>query len=124
MKESQIKDVCSSCGGDVFNDVFTPNSPHYAKRVCSSCSTFHSWLKKPEDDSRKNKRPQSHRGLVKKFSSGICEMCLRTEFGTNETLEAHHVKRYKDGGAAVRENIWILCTGCHKLVHWRRNYIQ
>jgi hypothetical protein len=29
---------------------------------------------------------------------------------------------FKDGGEPRRENVWVLCSGCERLVHWVRTY--
>jgi predicted HNH restriction endonuclease len=78
------------------------------------------WLTKPDSDPTKYKRPTQHLNLV----ADICEMCMRTlnEFPKGTTLEAHHVMEFKDDGSNARENIWIICTACHRMIHWIRTY--
>jgi hypothetical protein len=59
---------------------------------------------------------------VAKYGRGFCELCGREEerLGRNEWLEGHHVVEYARGGSAERENVWILCVTCSRLVHWVR----
>jgi 5-methylcytosine-specific restriction endonuclease McrA len=95
---------------------------HHASVRCAECNSFMRWLTKPDGD--KVKRPAKHRNLVTKYSKGFCEMCLRNEgdLPTGQVLEAQHVQEYANGGSEDRENIWIVCTGCHKFIHWIRTY--
>lgn len=96
---------------------------HYAKAKCSACRA--SWfVSKPNNDRTKYRRPAGHRNLVEAYSNGYCEMCLReiSDLPKGTTLEAQHVKEYQDGGGNERENIWIICTACHRLIHWVRTY--
>ena len=97
-------------------------APHWGRFVCRNCHRHLDWFSKPDAD--KVKRPAAHKDLVAKFGRGFCEMCLRkpVDLGQNETLEAQHVLEYADGGEPTRENIWIICTACHKMVHWLRPY--
>lgn len=98
---------------------------HHAKVECAKCRRFLRWLSKPDSDPTKYKRPQTHRDLVSKFSNGFCEMCLRdkNELPKGQTLEAQHVIEFQDGGSEKRENIWIVCTACHRIIHWLRTYV-
>lgn len=97
---------------------------HHGKIRCRQCSNFLGWLPKPDSDKTKYKRPAQHRGLVEAYSQGFCEMCLREKdrLSYGQTLEAHHVKEFQDGGSNERSNLWILCTSCHRLVNWVRKY--
>lgn len=106
------------------NTIFieTPESPHYGKDVCEDCGRHVRWVAKP--DNEKIKRPSAHKNLVAKYSNGYCEMCLLPEdmLPSGQTLEAQHVIEYADGGGDGRDNIWIICTKCHKLIHWIRHW--
>jgi hypothetical protein len=96
---------------------------HYADVRCAKCNQ-HFFQSKPDDDPTKYKRPQQHRDLVTEFSRGYCELCLRhkEELPKCQTLEAQHVIEYQDGGSSDRSNIWIVCTACHRMIHWMRTY--
>jgi len=61
---------------------------------------------------------------VHKYSDGFCELCLLKpdELPPGQTLEAHHIIEVQDGGSADRENIWIVCTKCARLIHWMRTH--
>ena len=117
---------CRQCGfeGEA-KEVLRPDGVHYSNLLCPVCDTHTGGFgKKPDSDPTKYKRPKAHTELVKKFSRGICEMCLakKDDLPKGQTLEAHHVIEYQDGGEATRENTWIVCTGCHRLINWRRKY--
>lgn len=116
---------CKRCGAR-WEPIFkpTPEGPHYGKMVCARCDLWLRWVPKPDRDKRR--REAAHTDLVRKYSPGHCEMCLILEdhVPAGETLEAHHVIEYAGGGQNARENIWIVCTACHKLIHWRRTYLS
>lgn len=97
---------------------------HYAKVACGSCGRMLRWLSKPDSDPTKYKRPTKHTNLVADYSRGYCEMCLRkvAELPKGQTLEAQHVIEFANGGSNERDNIWIICTACHRIVHWIRTY--
>ena len=52
-------------------------------------------------------------------------MCLREkEFLGKGQLEVHHVKEISNGGQDTPDNIWVLCTSCHRELHHRRVYFN
>lgn len=114
--------TCLKCG-DVPGVVIPGPHPggHYAKVQCE-CGQFLKWLAKPETD--RVRRPSAHRNLVERFGVDHCEMCLRkrADLPPDQTLEAQHVVEYAEGGTNDRSNIWVVCTGCHKLIHWVRHW--
>jgi 5-methylcytosine-specific restriction endonuclease McrA len=72
-----------------------------------------------QDQHRKRKR-----GLVKRFSAGHCEMCLRSHSEVERAghyMTVHHVTPFAEGGSDERPNLWIVCNVCHSLIHWVRN---
>lgn len=113
---------CKYCGSTDIEMILTPELPHYAKDVCRSCGRHLRWLPKP--DAEKVKRPAAHRELVRKYAQGYCELCMTAEddLPDGQVLEAQHVVDFADGGGEGRENIWIVCTKCHKLIHWVRQW--
>lgn len=119
---------CRFCGhpGGQHTIEFMTSGVHSSKVLCGGCGRGLGFDPKPETDATKYKRPASHTDLVKKYSKGFCEMCLTPKdiLPRGQTLEAQHVVEYQDGGTEDRENIWIVCTGCHRLIHWRRTYLQ
>ncbi len=114
--------TCKQCGSDNLLAEETPDTPHHAKEMCGDCGAYQRWLPKP--DSEKARRPAAHRDLVRKYSEGYCELCLIAEdnLPAEQTLEGHHIIEHQDGGGEGRENIQIVCTKCHKLIHWNRNH--
>jgi hypothetical protein len=97
---------------------------HYADLTCHSCGKHLGFPKKPDSDPTKYRRPQQHKDLVFAYGKDFCEMCLRhvSELPKGQTLEAQHVVEYQYGGSNKRENIWVICTACHKMIHWIRTY--
>ena len=114
--------TCSACGSTAVVQTPTPNLPHYAREDCADCLRFLRWVPKPDAD--RIRRPAAHRDLVKKFSRGFCEICLTkdSDLLPGQVLEAQHVQEFHEGGDPTRENTWIICTACHKLIHWRRTW--
>jgi hypothetical protein len=116
---------CRFCGHEGPQLVSLETSgQHYARVACAECNRFMRWLPKPDSDPTKYKRQKKHTGLVGKYGQGFCEMCLRKEgdLPKGQGLEAQHVQEYAEGGSEERGNIWIICTPCHKLIHWLRTY--
>lgn len=119
------KTTCRYCGSVVVVQVLA-TGVHYAKRVCSAsaCGRINGFEPKPDSDPTKYRRTKAHTDLVKKFSKGFCEMCLTPagELPKGMALEGQHVVEYDNDGQPTRENIWIVCTACHRLIHWVRTY--
>ena len=114
---------CEKCGS--VNTMFKlrPDTVHHGELRCLDCKCF-AWIRKPETDETKYRREANHVDLVKKFSNGYCEMCLRRteELPEKQVLTAHHVIEYQDNGTSDRGNIWIICNACHRLITWIRKY--
>ena len=106
--------------------ILTPDLIHYGKLECPKCRKLLKWVPKPDSDASKYRRPSAHRELVEKYSTGICQSCRypQDKLPGRQTLEAHHLVPYEAGGSDERENILILCTGCHRLEHLKRNYFR
>jgi 5-methylcytosine-specific restriction endonuclease McrA len=53
-------------------------------------------------------------------------MCLRhvDRLGSHGALQVHHVVEIQNGGEDTKENIWVVCTSCHKLIHHQRTYLN
>lgn len=99
-------------------------SPHYAAVFCRACQRHLRWLGKP--DRERIRRPAAHRDLARRYSRGWCELCLtrETDLPAGQTLEGHHVVEYQDGGSDARENVWVVCSACARLIHWRRSWCR
>lgn len=124
MSES-ISEKCRHCASMGPHPItLVSNGVHYAKVNCVECKRQLRWLPKPDSDPTKYRRPTQHQNLVSDYGRGFCEMCLRKkeDLPKGNTLEAQHVVEFQDGGSNERTNIWILCTACHRMVHWVRTY--
>ena len=118
---------CPKCGqvepvthGEV-NDV------HGFKLRCPHCDQFVGWggkMKAIKDDN--GSRNLSSQWTAKRLNADHCEMCLRSKqlIGKGERLEVHHVKPIEDGGEDLPQNIWVVCTSCHRLIHHQRKYLH
>jgi 5-methylcytosine-specific restriction endonuclease McrA len=119
------KDHCPHCQSKELTTTLTISGIHHARVDCANpfCQRFVEWLPKP--DNERVRRPASQRDLVRKYSKGYCEICLILEpyIPKGEELEAQHIIEYQDGGTNDRENIQIVCTRCHRMIHWMRTYV-
>ena len=118
--EIRAMDSCKYCKSENLVERPRPDTRHHAALHCADCGKFQIWVPKP--DSLKTRRPSAHRDLVKKYSRGYCEMCLTKEadLPPGRCLEGHHIVEFASGGTEDRDNVQVVCTGCHTLIHWRR----
>jgi hypothetical protein len=117
-------DRCGYCGSRDLVQQQNAQGPHWGREYCGCCRRFLRWLPKP--DSERSNRPAAHRELVDRYGRGFCELCLAPaeRLPADQTLEAHHVIEYAEEGSPERENIWIVCTRCAKLIHWVRKWCR
>jgi len=108
---------CATC-----NIEAGPKSPHYAKEICPICKRHFRWIPKTEN---KNKRKPS-KFTPANLSIFFCELCGRNgnALGNKEVLEVHHKIPICDGGLDEKDNILIVCSACHRMVHWLRTYVN
>jgi len=114
---------CSDCSVDVDPvETILTEGPHYSKLSCPACGKYLAFGKKPANEGKRGKNKHTPESL------GIshCEMCKRPgdRLGSRGVLEVHHVAEVQDGGADIPDNIWVVCTSCHKLIHHQRTYIN
>ncbi len=115
------KGICPRCGAeDCFEEILTPESVHYSKTICRMCERWIQWNKNP---SKAEYRSETTKCAV---IYDFCKICGRTQekLGWKETLTAHHVIPLEEDGEDIIENIIVLCSACHKLVHWVRLYVH
>jgi len=70
-------------------------------------------------------RSAANKKLVKKYGRGFCELCLVKEINLNRVnhdLEGHHLIPHEWTADSRRENVWIVCKPCHKLIEHLRDY--
>ena len=48
-----------------------------------------------------------------------CDRCKK-HFDNYNDVEYHHIIRYADGGTTELNNIQILCTNCHDIIHGKK----
>ena len=122
-RSQEIEGHCVRCGSAERKTIIGPHAGgHYSRIECNNCGKFIKWGKDP------NKQKKSRKGnaeLVKQFSKGYCEICLRKkkQLPKPQTLEAHHIIEVNQGGGDDAENIQIACTNCHRLIHHLRTYL-
>lgn len=115
---------CKQCNADVpYYVKARPDTPHAGGAMhCAVCDRFLGWKKKEDNSQRRPK----NRYLPEDLNIDFCQLCRRPKdrLGTNETLTSHHVIEIQEHGPDVPENIWVLCTSCHTLVHHQRTYLR
>jgi len=111
---------CPQCNKRLGLRILEPSGPHAGRYVCI-CGHFRGWVARPAS----RNRPAAHRDLVAKHGNGRCQLCDRhvDDLPPGQVLEAHHVNEYARGGPPTAENVWIICTACHRLIEWVRSYI-
>lgn len=99
-----------------------PDTPHDGEYRCNDCGKFWGW--KPKEKNSVKRPPNKH--TPESLCIDHCQLCMRSKkrLVTNETLAVHHVKEIQHGGPDLPENIWVLCTSCHALVHHQRTYLN
>lgn len=123
ISETPCPDV--DCGSNqMFRLIGNHRGGHYARIECASCKRFIKWEGKPKELKAVDPRSEVSKKLVARYSQGFCELCLRRKEDLPEpqTLEGHHKVQVSQGGTDDRENLWILCTACHRWIHWQRTY--
>lgn len=120
---TQEKRHCKSCARDVLANIeVLPSGMHYSKYTCSECGRFICFGKKPENANKRG--PNKH--LPDDLGIHYCQMCMRhrDRLGTRGVLESHHIVEIQNGGEDTPQNIWVVCTSCHKLIHHQRTYLN
>lgn len=120
------KSMCKQCQVEIIPVLSKePHALHGYKRLCPVCGAFCGWNGKEKAlKTTDGKRTKSSNWTVKGLNIDYCQMCLRPKkfLANGDTLEIHHIKPVKDGGKDDPDNINVLCTSCHKIVHHRRTY--
>ena len=118
-----MAEFCRACNGTV-PTVFKErlDTPHEGELRCGVCSRFLKWQAKPKND---DKRPKG-KHTAENLGVDRCQMCTRDRemLGKNEVLTVHHVTEIQHGGADEPQNIWVLCSHCHAIVHHFRCYLH
>jgi len=120
-----MKKLCKRCDKEVnaIIEEMPETSIHYAKATCPICDRFIDWLKKPENEGF---RTQSSKYTPETLSIEACELCGRdkSKLGKRSTLAIHHKQPIEEMGEDTKENILVLCTGCHRMAHFLRTYLH
>ena len=120
-------DICPICSDKDLEVVMelelTPHLHHYGKITCPECGHWGRWVRKPDTDETKYRRPKNTTNLAR---LDYCQMCLtqRDSLPDRQVLEGHHAIESARGGDDSEANIWTLCTGCHKLLHHIRKWYR
>jgi len=101
-----------------------PDTPHYGEIRCPDHG--HHWVPKPSADKRQKRKANAKlKKLIPEGYNSFCELCMRSEsllgdLSPSLFLEVHHVIEVQELGSDAPENLRLLCSECHELVHSRR----
>lgn len=116
---------CGNCGEVMPMEVkvLPEKSIHYAECRCVKCGKHCGYLPYPKNE---GKRTESSKYKPEDLGINSCQMCMRhgERLGNRETLEMHHIEEVQHGGVDEPENLWVLCTPCHRYVHHQRRYLN
>lgn len=113
----ELEKPCSRCGCDTGEVKKMTSGPNYAKLSCYKCALFVKWVPKPENENKKRRKK------IAKLKPHVtyCQCCLRTknELDGSAQLEEHHVLEVDiwPEHEMDPENIWVVCTRCHRMIH-------
>lgn len=109
---------CKNCGKVEYYLKPRPDTPHEAEIKCTECHSFLGWKKKEKNEGKRPANIHSPESL----GIELCQLCLlpKQHLGTHETLDIHHIDDEPENN--LRENILVVCTSCHKLIHHQRTY--
>lgn len=103
------------------------NDVHGYKLHCPKCGLFVGWSgKRQAIKDEVGGRQRSSQWTAKRLNQDFCQMCMRNKdfLGKGERLEVHHVLPVNENGEDTPDNIWIVCTACHRLIHHQRIYLH
>ena len=118
-----MNEYCKYCNDATSHTVYTmEKGPHYAKLVCDECGGMTRWMKKPKNE---NKRPKN-KYTPSDLERNSCIICMREkdELINSEILEVHHIIEIANGGPDTPDNIDVVCTPCHRMIHYQRKYLR
>ena len=116
---------CQRCG-TLCEQIAYDGPKHFAKAICPSCNSFVSWVSKPKNEGQRKKTGLKLKKFIPQNMQGFCELCLRdknTLKKLNLFFEIHHVIPVKDEGEDSTENLRLVCSECHSLIHRHREII-
>ena len=116
---------CKKCG-TLCEQIAYDGPKHFAKAICPSCNSFVSWVSKPKNEGQRKKTGIKLKKYIPENMQGFCELCLRdknTLKKLNLFFEIHHVIPVKDEGEDCTENLRLVCSQCHSLIHRHREII-
>lgn len=117
--------ACPRCGGAARVTPGPFRGGHHARADCVDC--HHTWwLPKPDSERSPDPGREVSRAAARRLSRGFCLVCLRRfdALAPPDTMEGHHVVQVRDGGTDDDSNIWVVCTACHRVIHWLRTYLN
>lgn len=101
------------------------SGPHSEKAICPHCGKYLFFVAKPKNEHKKVIRGCGKALKPSDLDITNCQLCMRTTdmLGTRGILVCHHVIEMQNGGLDEKENIWVLCSYCHSMVHHARTYL-
>ena len=130
LNDGQITLTCPHCNQDVLPDIapVSNGTTTTYKATCPNCGRYIKWVSKSifEGAKKANGKRRKSAWSAKQLEKDHCEICGRNRenLGLNEKLESHHKLPIEHGGTDTEDNILIVCTPCHRMVHFLRRYLN
>ena len=119
---------CHHCGYEGKPEATGKVDPQHGYALgCAQCKGWLGWSGKSKAlKDAEGKRVEASIWTAKRLKIEECQYCRRPKecLGDRERLEVHHVVPVEDDGPDSPENIWVVCTSCHKEIHHRRIYFN
>lgn len=115
--------LCKRCKIEVTpNFKPRPDTPHAGELRCPVCDCHLKWQPKPQNENKRDRNKHTPASLGIDF----CQLCMRPKdrLGKHEVLLPHHIIEVQYGGIDDPENIWVVCSACHALIHHQRTYLN
>ena len=125
--ETFIPRTCQHCSETVtpIKRRGDPHDLHGHRMDCPACGKFMGWGGRKKEATINGNRQFSTQWPPSRLGIDHCQMCERKAHHLGEgKLNSHHVVEIAKGGEDEPDNIWVVCTSCHRLIHHQRTYIN
>ena len=126
MDELTGAEYCRFCKSECLQIYENVTPPHYGEAYCPFCQRHSHWIKNPDKTNRRQSGVKL-RKLIPNSLQNTCEICLRTKSELNNlnlSFEVHHVIPVDQQGSDEAENLRLVCSQCHELIHRHREIFK
>jgi len=92
---------------------------HYLQARCKECDRMICWIPKPESKVKKRKSLEGWHWYFEQQGIDFCQVCFRKkeDLPIGHALEVHHLIAVENEGKDQEDNLILVCTRCHRLIH-------